>query len=624
MNEANTRQVLAVTAFKLVPTVLVTGRSVTDQIYEHAIWPWRAPYVTLLLYDVAASLPHALTNDGYVAFAPGAGRTLFGYCASSSGHKGIRSRSPVVEAPAKSEPPCTTAELFLKQLELRNKDSDNLVLSAEPRVWDEIKEKFGDGQNFRLEYLEPHIIVTWPTGVHESFTALLAPFAALQRHDPMLLCRYNESIRASFLDKDGTSIRKSDRIPDFVLIRKQLGQSTDKPLIMLECAASQTEPALSAKAQMWLENTPVELVITLDLKMAQYHSPASRPSGRKLTWDEFIAEANISPLGPVTFQGVTLAHEITSIEATLYKRGTQADTFSTKSINVTPNLNSVDLLPNQNQVNLLVALATRRAVGPEAFDVCFDEEKFYLDWPSLYQLIEDCVKKDSFRRYEDLFAYPKPNPLKRVMETLDDADEAEMEALKKRVCVCDSIGPALAGGVAERRGYPDEAARQVGSSDNARAERTRAVVRSLLRLGRDGRMIAVAVAGVLEPTLEKVEVLHLGARITSCASEPVLEYEVQVLDLGAEHGCVGVEANGGVHMRGAGAGAPFVDFLRRGVSNSRWYGVENFKSKGIDPRLRPTTTPTSTSHAMENDAGANMRETSKNDPDQVTPARIAA
>ncbi|KAJ7633817.1 hypothetical protein DFH06DRAFT_1479424 [Mycena polygramma] len=59
-------------------------------------------------------------------------------------------------------------------------------------------------------------------------------------------------------------------------------------------------------------------------------------------------------------------------------------------------------------------------------------EKIVLSEQQIHS-IEDCVKKDSFRRYEDLFAYSKPNPLKRVMETLDDADEAEMEALKKRV-----------------------------------------------------------------------------------------------------------------------------------------------------------------------------------------------
>ncbi|KAJ7452030.1 hypothetical protein FB451DRAFT_1259280 [Mycena latifolia] len=352
-------------------------------------------------------------------------------------HRDLPGPCCVVRAPefanaeVKTEPyPCAGLAGFNTQIEELRQGCDTVTISALPGLWAKIKEKYGDTADYKLEYMEPNIIVTWPTQVHESFGEILTAFTEIQRRDPAFQCRFNESI-----ELPTETAAKCERIPDFVLARKAVGAPEDSYLVILELAASQTEDSLSEKALKWLQNTDVKLVITINLDMAQYHAPPVRPAGPTASWDSFLATAQSSlALGAIVVQGHVWAHEIREIEAHLFTRGQAPETYNCTTVDVTPG--SVDLATRLNQVTRSVARATRRAIGADLFATCFPEDDpFDLHWDSFFARITDARHKDAYKRYRwAMTAGPRPTPipLKRNAVSDEFEDEEEAEALNRQ------------------------------------------------------------------------------------------------------------------------------------------------------------------------------------------------
>ncbi|KAJ6565323.1 hypothetical protein DFH09DRAFT_1158001 [Mycena vulgaris] len=350
---------------------------------------------------------------------------------------------PILEAAPRAEPySLAKVDAFDDQIEsLRQEDPglDSVTLSASPAAWAEIKEKYGDAASYKLEYVDSNlIVVTWPSQMHESFVEILGAFKAIEAHsDSDLQCRFNESINL------GPSYNP---VPDFVLARKRDRAAQDAYLVILEFAASETEPSLSQKALRYFRHENVQLVITIDAKASQYHSPASPVSPQAtVSWDEFLLDLEQeSSFGPIKFRGKKFANGMDQMIATVYTRNkTNPDILDTEEFDITP-INTAApiggaaraaLVTRLNKLTRAVALATRRAIGPTSFDRCFDEaNQFDLKWDVLHTRLITARQRDAYFRYKcwnepvttGALRASVPNPLKRPR---DDEDENEEEKL---------------------------------------------------------------------------------------------------------------------------------------------------------------------------------------------------
>ncbi|KAJ7026454.1 hypothetical protein C8F04DRAFT_109377 [Mycena alexandri] len=152
----------------------------------------------------------------------------------------------------------------------------------------------------KLEYLYPEklVIVTYPSGVHESFNILLKPIADLGDHPS-----------GSFIVDTNRDIRlpsRSSVTPDFAFGRN-VENSSPKYSILFECAWTQSRTNLSTKLNKSLDHPEVDAVICFDIITSKkFQMPGSRPPTH-----HDLAPAFSGPeleqrrlLGPVMFLGI--------------------------------------------------------------------------------------------------------------------------------------------------------------------------------------------------------------------------------------------------------------------------------------------------------------------------------
>jgi hypothetical protein len=174
----------------------------------------------------------------------------------------------------------------------------------------------------RLEYLYPEklVIVTYPSGVHESFNILLKPIADLADHS-----------FGSFIVDTNRDIRlpsRSSVTPDFAFGRN-IKNSSPKYSILFECAWTQSPTNLSTKVNKCLDHPDVDAVICFDIITSKkFQTPGSRPPA-----DHDLASAFSGPeleqrqlLGPVMFLGLNWG-QVDDISLTIHHRNGAQEHF---------------------------------------------------------------------------------------------------------------------------------------------------------------------------------------------------------------------------------------------------------------------------------------------------------
>ncbi|KAJ7845802.1 hypothetical protein B0H14DRAFT_3867951 [Mycena olivaceomarginata] len=143
--------------------------------------------------------------------------------------------------------------------------------NVELATWYVLQNNYVKSLDCKLEYLYPEklVIVTYPSGVHESFNILLKPIADLADHS-----------FGSFIVDTNRDIRLpswSSVTPDFAFGRN-IKNSSPKYSNLFECAWTQSPTNLSTKVNKCLDHPDVDAVICFDIITSEkFQTPGSRP-----------------------------------------------------------------------------------------------------------------------------------------------------------------------------------------------------------------------------------------------------------------------------------------------------------------------------------------------------------
>ncbi|KAJ7033881.1 hypothetical protein C8F04DRAFT_1183836 [Mycena alexandri] len=231
----------------------------------------------------------------------------------------------------------------------------------------------------RLEYIwsSKEMIVTWPTRL-------------LAATDPdAYSCLYNKNF-CLFKQVD----QEADLIPDFALARCQ-NTNPWQPLVVLECATSQTTTALDRKVRWWLNDPKISLVIGVDIQIGQYCSPdpvvlTNDVNPPTFTLRDLLA-MEFTPLGPININHHNWGCNIRKIMVGLHAppdedKVSRQVKGSNRSFDLTPvDVNDsaahAQLLRRQETINRIVGTVVKDAMNPEFFDACFGStQAFNLSW----------------------------------------------------------------------------------------------------------------------------------------------------------------------------------------------------------------------------------------------------
>ncbi|KAJ7449695.1 hypothetical protein B0H11DRAFT_2078475 [Mycena galericulata] len=348
-------------------------------------------------------------------------------------HVGVANKKshPLSKVELEAEPyplaDVSTFEAQIRELHKKASGAGSVTLSASPSIWAAIFEKYGETVDEKLEYIDGHIIVTWPYRTHEVLRVITSAFLQIESQRSEFLCGFNESILIPG--------RTDKPVPDLALIHQRTAkQGGDLHLLILEWAASQPASSLDEKAEMWFLIPSVQIVITVNLDVAQYSSPAAQPTTSTVTYTEFCEAATVtSTLGPVSYQGHTFHHEVKKVTMHIYRR--EGNAYTRKRYNITPCELTSEVRRRFDKATEAVALAVRRAVGVSVFDACFSgNNRFDLRWDTFPVALTDAMMHDSYTRYATwsnaVSEKSIVNPLKRKAGDNSD-DESDSDASER-------------------------------------------------------------------------------------------------------------------------------------------------------------------------------------------------
>ncbi|KAJ7619961.1 hypothetical protein DFH06DRAFT_1234544 [Mycena polygramma] len=354
------------------------------------------------------------------------------------------------------------AEKVLAQADVfhQNKPySPTLKLNVQPEVWTAIKHKCENQSNYyKLEYVgsSETLMVTWATTwVHESFDGVLDPFKKIASLEPQRYrCLFNKNITVV---ESQTS--KADLTPDFSLSRR--AGSGWEHLIILECAASQTNESLMEKVQLWLKQPTVRLVIAVGIEIDNYQAPvgplpkradlATAPTAGALlgkdnpTLEDFRA-LPCPPLGPIAVYGHQWGRKIHGITVGLYGPPEGEEDGLDLSFDITP-CTEDSPLPEQERVtdaleilDSVIEDLTREVVGPSSFDIWFPKSSFRLGWRDFPVKLGLALRDDAFDRFSSHFQFSPPveapsdrATFRRVVSRLDQDKLARACSKRQRL-----------------------------------------------------------------------------------------------------------------------------------------------------------------------------------------------
>ncbi|KAJ7029048.1 hypothetical protein C8F04DRAFT_1237196 [Mycena alexandri] len=334
--------------------------------------------------------------------------------------------------------------------------SSSSIKLVEPAVWLEIKNDHQERLRSRckLEYIwsSKEMIVTWPTWVHETFDVSLSCFKAIAAADPdTYSCLYNKNFRL-FKQEN----QEADLIPDFALARC-LDSNPWQPLVVLECAASQTATALDRKVRWWLNDPKISLVIGVDIQIGQYRSPDPAVLTKDVDPPTFnlrdLLAMEFPPLGPININNHHWGCNIRKIMVGLHAPPDEDEVSrqvegSSRSFDLTPvDVNDsaahAQLLRRQETVDRIVGTVVKDAINPQLFDTCFGStQAFNLSWGTFYSRLYRALRDDAFQRFQDYYnvtpataaRVPVPSSsLKRALAEVDEDEATPLEVIEEPV-----------------------------------------------------------------------------------------------------------------------------------------------------------------------------------------------
>ncbi|KAJ6528589.1 hypothetical protein B0H19DRAFT_1194873 [Mycena capillaripes] len=289
-------------------------------------------------------------------------------------------------------------------------------------VWDSLQMNHVESLKCKLEYLHPEkiIIVTHPSGTHESFNILLKPIANLATSaNPLVPMTADSFIVGTNHDIQLPS--KSSVTPDFGFGRLIKGSSVQYS-ILFECAWSQTAPTLDIKIQKCLKDPVVLAVICFDMKpLNKFEMPKEAPPADHSVVSAFpqhILERR-ELLGPVEFCG----HEwgqINNISMTIHHQDGRIETFAPLAP-VNGKIDDDDLLEVQDNVDIALAELLGKLMARVVFEQALHGESFGLHWDLFYRTLDSLLVADAYDRYVKwVEKYGKDNSAKRKLVVDED------------------------------------------------------------------------------------------------------------------------------------------------------------------------------------------------------------
>ncbi|KAF7328436.1 hypothetical protein MSAN_02484400 [Mycena sanguinolenta] len=267
------------------------------------------------------------------------------------------------------------------------------IHGVDAATWKILEDNHAERLDVRLEYwgAEKIVVVTFASGVHESFNKLLEPLTKVAE-------------RASLIFHTNRDVPLPDLsvlIPDFAL-GKNIEHGEPEFFIIFECAWAQDDADVTAKVTKHFQNDSVFAVICMDIKpYKKYKAPSRRPGAEHVLERTFPAAVftGRSLLGAV----IHFQHnwgQIDTISITIHSRDGSPRSFHGLAP-VEGKLDDPDLLARQDEVDeiltpmlikaMLIQLIPRDVVKTAV-------EDFRLTWDAFYHTLDCNLIADAYRR----------------------------------------------------------------------------------------------------------------------------------------------------------------------------------------------------------------------------------
>ncbi|KAJ7686424.1 hypothetical protein B0H14DRAFT_3534576 [Mycena olivaceomarginata] len=288
-------------------------------------------------------------------------------------------------------------------------------------TWNFFYANYTESLGFKFQYMYPEkiIIVTRPSGTHETLQALLKPVADLVAAANVYIADSSQRFKVSTNHAIPLS-SKSTVTPDFGF-GKRCTNSSVQYQILFECAWSQGTPSLEEKVQRCLQDPEVLAVVCIDIHTpVKYKMPSTAPEPNMVS--EFPTDPKRKFLGPVNYLGYTWA-QIDQIDLSIHHRGGRVDKFA--RLNPIDGIRDPILLAMQHKVNNALIRLLGRAMGKSTLEKAVKglQGRFVpLAWELFYEDLEHSLLADGFNRYRQwMQEFEKAKGLKRKFA----ADENE-------------------------------------------------------------------------------------------------------------------------------------------------------------------------------------------------------
>ncbi|KAJ7819871.1 hypothetical protein B0H13DRAFT_384475 [Mycena leptocephala] len=299
-------------------------------------------------------------------------------------------------------------------------------------TWDSLQTNHVESLNCRLEYLHPEkiIIVTYPSGTHESFNILLKPIADLVTTANSLIADADPFIIGTNHDIKLPS--KSSVTPDFGFGRLIKGSSVHYS-ILFECAWSQTTRSLAAKIKKCLEDPVVLAIICFDMKpLKKFEIPKNTPPPGHNLVSAFPPEVLESRelLGPIDFCDYEWG-QIHDISVTIHHQDGSIVTFSPLAP-VNGKIDDDDLLEVQDNVDKALAKLLAKVMTAPVFEQAVQKGTFGLDWDIFYQTLDRLLLADAYDRYVEWMGRHGSSAKRKLAVDKDMTDDWATSMVKGR------------------------------------------------------------------------------------------------------------------------------------------------------------------------------------------------
>ncbi|KAJ7488552.1 hypothetical protein B0H11DRAFT_2230087 [Mycena galericulata] len=285
------------------------------------------------------------------------------------------------------------------------------IPNVHPDVWNLLQSDHAESLSWKLEYLHPErlIILTYPSGVHETFNILLKPIVAIAQAPFVVGTNHDIHLPS-----------RSSVTPDFAFGKIVKGSSIQYS-VLFECAWSQLTSKLSEKIQKCLEDPVVLAVVSIEIKASKkYQTPTHAPPRPHSLVPEFPESVlqQRKLLGPVEYLG-HIWGQIDDIALTIHHQGPKGVENFNSLAPIGGNTRDDDLLEVQDGINMALAKLLGKVMTRDTFTAAL-AGTFALDWDLFYQALDTYLVADAYDRYKAWVMAYGQSALKRSLEADDD------------------------------------------------------------------------------------------------------------------------------------------------------------------------------------------------------------